>query len=132
MRSIRLTTAVAISWLAAISSAQQLFSNNFGRAGANATFDYIVVGGGTGGLAIAYRLAESGKKTVAVVEAGGFYEVENGNTSVVPAYCTTYAQVAPDTAELTPTVDWGFLTTPQRGVNNRTLHYGRGKMLGGR
>ena len=34
--------------------------------------DYIVVGGGTAGLTIANRLAEN--NTVAVIEAGGFYE----------------------------------------------------------
>lgn len=30
-----------------------------------------------------------------------------------------------------PTVDWGFYTQPQVGLDNRVLHYGRGKMLGG-
>lgn len=128
----RFTTTVALACLTAVSSAQLLFSNNFGRAGSNATFDYVVVGGGTAGLAVAYRLAEDGSKSVAVVEAGGFYEVENGNTSTVPAYNTIYANYAPSSAKSTPLVDWGFITAPQRGVNNRTLHYGRGKMLGGR
>lgn len=45
----------------------------------------MVVGGGTAGLAVAYRLAEDGKYTVAVVEAGGFYQLESGNQSVVPS-----------------------------------------------
>ena len=58
----------------------------FGLPGTNATYDYVVVGGGTGGLAIATRLAEDPSITVAVVEAGGFYEVDNGNLSVVPGY----------------------------------------------
>jgi len=58
----------------------------------NATYDFIVVGGGSAGLATASRLAES-NYTVAVVEAGGFYEIENGNTSVVPAYSTPYDAV---------------------------------------
>lgn len=40
-------------------------------------------------MATASRLAES-NYTVAIVEAGGFYEIENGNTSVVPAYSTPY------------------------------------------
>lgn len=55
----------------------------FGVPG-NATFDYVVVGGGTAGLAVAYRLAESGQHSVAMIEAGGFYQLENGNQSVVP------------------------------------------------
>lgn len=55
---------------------------SFGIPG-NATYDYVVVGGGTAGLAMAMRLAEDGTHSVAVVEAGGFYQVEAGNKSVV-------------------------------------------------
>ncbi|KAJ4333699.1 hypothetical protein N0V95_009362 [Ascochyta clinopodiicola] len=105
--------------------------NNFGIPGQNATFDYVVVGGGTGGLAVAYRLAEDGTKTVAVIEAGGFYEIENGNTSVVPAYNQDYNNITPDSQWDAPLVDWGFLTTPQAGAQDQVFHYGRGKMLGG-
>jgi choline dehydrogenase len=91
-------------------------SNSFGRPGYNATFDYVVVGGGTAGLAIAYRLAEDGINTVAVVEAGGFYEQENGNTSAVPAYNQEYNYVTPDSQWDAPLVDWCFLTEPQAGA----------------
>ena len=41
-------------------------------------YDYVIVGGGTGGLAIAARLAESTNTSVAVIEAGGFYQIDNG------------------------------------------------------
>jgi len=51
---------------------QPLVSSFFGVPGANATYDYVVVGGGTGGLALATRLAAA-NLSVAVVEAGGFY-----------------------------------------------------------
>lgn len=44
-----------------------------GIIGQNNTFDYVVVGAGTAGLAIATRLAQ--KYSVAVIEAGTFYEV---------------------------------------------------------
>lgn len=40
----------------------------------NAPFDYVVVGGGTARLAVAYRLAEDGTNSVAVIEVGGFYD----------------------------------------------------------
>lgn len=60
------------------------------------TFDYVVVGGGTGGLAIATRLAENRSVSVAVVEAGGFYEIDNGNLSIVPGYANYYAGSDPE------------------------------------
>jgi hypothetical protein len=49
--------------------------NFFGLAGINETYDYIVVGGGTAGLAVAYRLSEDVSKTVAVIEGGGFSDM---------------------------------------------------------
>lgn len=42
----------------------------------DATFDYVVVGGGTGGNVVATRLAQNGF-SVALVEAGGLYELES-------------------------------------------------------
>ncbi|KAF2645113.1 alcohol oxidase [Massarina eburnea CBS 473.64] len=100
----------------------------FGIPG-NATYDYVVVGGGTAGLAVAMRLAEDNTHTVAVIEAGGFYQNEAGNKSVVPAYNSLFAALQSPNAD--PLIDWGFVTTPQIGANNRTLHYARGKTLGG-
>ena len=49
-----------------------VFGNHFGIPDINQTFDYVVVGGGTAGLTVAYRLAEDSTKTVAVIEGGGF------------------------------------------------------------
>ena len=80
--------------------------------GQSKTFDYVVVGGGTAGLAIATRLAESSAHTVAVIEAGGFYEQDNGNLSTVPRYCSFFAGTDHD--NFNPLVDWGFLTKPQK------------------
>lgn len=45
-----------------------LFGAYFGRPGINATYDYVVVGGGTAGLTVATRLAENRSVSVAVVE----------------------------------------------------------------
>lgn len=105
--------------------------NNFGVP-KSASYDYVIVGGGTAGLAVAYRLAESGVHSVAVIEAGGFYEQDNGNTSVVPAYCPRYGATTVESASEFPGVDWGFVTQAQEGLGGRRLHYGRGKTLGGR
>lgn len=82
----------------------------------------VVVGGGTAGLTVAARLAENSKLRIAVIEAGDFYENVNGNLSIVPGYG---GQVS------TPAVDWGFVTTPQASLKNRTLMYNRGKAVGG-
>ena len=108
--------------------ASPLYSNAFGVPG-NATYDYIIVGGGTAGNAIAACLAEDPSVSVAVIEAGGFYEVENGNRSIVPAYSTDSSGSLPNTTQ--PLIDWGFVTTPQAGASNRSLHYAYGKTLGG-
>lgn len=82
----------------------------FGVPGINATFDYVVVGGGTAGITIGSRLAADPSITVAVIEAGGFYEAA-GNTSIVPAYTTLYSGTDP--ADTNPAVDWGDVTVPQ-------------------
>ncbi|EAW09400.1 GMC family oxidoreductase [Aspergillus clavatus NRRL 1] len=106
-----------------------LLGTFFGTPGANATYDYVIVGGGTAGLTIASRLAQNGSLSVAVVEAGGFYEIDNGNKSVVPGYAPFYAGTDPN--DYQPLVDWGFVTTPQPGPGGRVMHYPRGKTLGG-
>lgn len=89
------------------------------------TFDYIVVGGGTGGNVMATRLAQQSFK-VALVEAGGAYEFES--VAAVPA-----ADVLPvgSDPETKAGIDWGFVTEGQPGANNRAIHYARGKCLGG-
>ncbi|KAI9036831.1 GMC family oxidoreductase [Aspergillus affinis] len=94
----------------------------------DASYDYVVVGGGTAGLTIAGRLAQEGGYSVAVIEAGGFYQ-DNGNLSVIPAFDIWYAGASPD--DTNPNIDWGFVTTPQAGMNGRELHYARGKCLSG-
>ncbi|KAJ5372314.1 Glucose-methanol-choline oxidoreductase [Penicillium concentricum] len=106
-----------------------LLGTSFGILGANATFDYVVVGGGNAGLTIASRLAENQTVSVAVIEAGGFYETDNGNYSIVPGYSSYYT--GSDPTDYQPLIDWGFSTQPQPGSGGRVLHYARGKTLGG-
>ncbi|KAI4088082.1 MAG: hypothetical protein LQ344_006344 [Seirophora lacunosa] len=89
-----------------------------------------VVGGGTAGLAIAGRLAANRDISVAVIEAGSFYQLDNGNGSVIPALAPLQ-HVGSLPNDTQPLIDWGFVTVPQAGVNNRRMHYARGKTLGG-
>ncbi|KAJ5957962.1 alcohol oxidase [Penicillium vulpinum] len=110
--------------LAATQSTSRLRSSSFGLAGQNQTFDYVIVGGGLTGLVTAMRLSESGKYSVAVIEAGGFYEVDAGNTSVIPAYESDYL-------ESPPTIDWKIYTTNQAQLGGRSILYSQGKTFGG-
>ena len=90
---------------------RDFLGSNFGVAGRNASFDYVIVGGGNAGLTLATRLAEQQQGSVAVIEAGGFYEVDNGNVSQVPAYDGTYTGKGVD--DWQPLIDWGYSTVPQ-------------------
>ena len=90
-------------------NARRLLGSSFGVPGFNQTFDYVILGGGTAGLTIAARLAETA--TVAVIEAGSFYEIDNGNLSQIPAYDAFF--VGKDKDDYNPLIDWGFQTTAQ-------------------
>jgi choline dehydrogenase len=109
-------------------SGQQLLGSSFGIP-ANATFDYIIVGGGTAGLVLANRLSASGQYTIAVIEAGTFYELSNGNQSQIPRYVWNGAGLTFD--DVNPLVDWNFTTEPEWGIGGRRIHYPRGRTLGG-
>ena len=91
--------------------ARSLLGPSFGVPGNNATFAYVIVGGGIAGLTLATRLAEQQSGQVTVIEAGNFYEIGNGNISQVPAGDGTYDGKAKD--DWQPLVDWGYVTTPQ-------------------
>lgn len=72
---------------------------------------------------MAARLAETGNFTVAVIEAGGFYEQENGNLTLVPGYYQD--NIAG------PGINWNFTTAAEPQLTNMTGNYARGKTLGG-
>ncbi|KAL9039526.1 MAG: hypothetical protein Q9214_004840 [Letrouitia sp. 1 TL-2023] len=95
------------------SGTTKLIGSSFGVIGKDATYDYVIIGGGTSGLPVAKRLAEDPKISVAVVEASGFYELNNGNVSQIPAYHTVNSNADPDPANIQPLIDWGIITLPQ-------------------
>jgi choline dehydrogenase len=49
---------------------------------------------------------------------------------VIPGLCGKQGVGADPNTSL-PSIDWGFVTTPQPGLGNRSIHYARGKTLGG-
>lgn len=91
--------------------AQGLLGSHFGIPGLPAAFDYVVIGGGTAGLTVARRLAANSSVTVAVIEAGDFYEFSNGNLSQIPAYASRFT--GNDPVEKNPFLDWYHYTEPQ-------------------
>ncbi|KAF2719296.1 GMC oxidoreductase [Polychaeton citri CBS 116435] len=95
----------------------------------DATYDYVIVGGGTAGLVLAERLTENPDITVAVIEAGTYYQITNPILSSTPAGDSFWCGSSP--ADTNPLVDWNFVTQPQAGANGRSIHYARGKCLGG-
>ncbi|KAL8995957.1 MAG: hypothetical protein Q9169_004430 [Polycauliona sp. 2 TL-2023] len=92
---------------------QRPVGTSFGVPGESAEFDYVIIGGGTAGLTVAQRLSEDPAVSVAVIEAGGFYELDNGNKSQIPAfYAKDFNQTAaPETIQ--PLIDWGYIIEPQ-------------------
>ena len=112
-------------------SQHRLFSSTFGYPGVNASYDYVIIGGGTAGLTLAARLAPH--YSVAVIEAGSFYETTNGNNSVVPLLSLTgIAFIDPsETFTPQPLMDWGLVTEPSPNAAGRRIHYAQGKTLGG-
>ena len=74
-------------------------------------------------MTIATRLAEA-QNSVAVIEAGSFYELDNGNLSQIPSDDALYTSPAPKQTSIQPLVDWGLITQPQSvsvaGMNLKT------------
>ena len=86
---------------------------------AEKNFDFLVVGGGTAGLAVAARLSEH-HFTVGVLEAG------SPAIDLDDVDCPGLAGRA-----LGGDLDWCFNTVPQPGLHERGLPYARGKVFGG-
>lgn len=83
-------------------------------------FDYIIVGGGSAGCALAARLTEDPEVSVCLLEAGGrdtsvLIHAPAGVVAMVPTKINNYA----------------YQTVPQPGLNGRRGYQPRGKTLGG-
>ena len=85
--------------------------------------DYVVVGSGSSGAAIAGRLAESGASVI-VVEAGKSDEqfLVKKPGMIGPMHSVP---------EIKKKVDWGFYSVPQKHLLDRKMPVPRGKVVGG-
>lgn len=81
--------------------------------------DYVIVGAGSAGCAMAYRLAEAGRK-VLVIEHGGS---DAGPFIQMPAALSYPMNMG--------LYDWGLQTEPEPHLGNRRLATPRGKVVGG-
>jgi len=81
--------------------------------------DYVIVGAGSAGCAMAYRLSEAGKSVLVI---------EHGGTDAGPFIQMPAALSYPMNMSL---YDWGYKTLPEPHLGGRTLVCPRGKVIGG-
>lgn len=82
--------------------------------------DFVIIGAGSAGCAMAYRLSESGKHSVIVIEHGG---TDAGPLIQMPAALSYPMNM--------PMYDWGYESEPEPHLGGRKLAAPRGKVIGG-
>jgi choline dehydrogenase len=82
--------------------------------------DFVIVGSGSAGAAMAYRLSEDGKHSVIVIEYGG---TDIGPFIQMPAALSFPMNMS--------RYDWGFQSEPEPHLGGRVLATPRGKVIGG-
>ena len=83
-------------------------------------FDYIIIGSGSAGSALAYRLGENKKHTILVLEFGGS---DAGPFVQMPAALSYPMNMK--------RYDWGYKAEPEDTLDGRSVVCPRGKVIGG-
>jgi choline dehydrogenase len=82
--------------------------------------DTVIVGAGSAGCLLANRLSADPHHRVLLIEAGG--EDDWFWIKIPVGYLFTIAN---------PRTDWCFKTEPEPGLHGRSIHYARGRVIGG-
>ncbi|NYT56044.1 GMC family oxidoreductase N-terminal domain-containing protein [Eoetvoesia caeni] len=85
-----------------------------------AEYDYIIVGAGSAGCTLAYRLGADPTLKILVLEAGG---PDNSPIIKIPL---TWGLILKHRL-----YDWGYNTEPEPGMDGRRIECARGRVLGG-
>jgi choline dehydrogenase len=85
-----------------------------------ASFDFVVVGAGSAGCAVANRLSTDPANRVLLLEAGG-----GDSHPLIKMPLAWHA------ASQNKRFDWGYHSEPERALGGRRLHQPRGRLLGG-
>ncbi len=82
-------------------------------------YNYVIIGAGSAGCALAARLTEDAAAKVLLIEAG-------------PADTNPYIHMPVGFYTMTSgRLTWGYKTAPQAHANNREIPYAQGRVLGG-
>jgi choline dehydrogenase len=84
------------------------------------TYDYVIIGAGSAGCAIANRLGEDYALRILVLEAG---PPDSSFMLKMPAGFASLGEKSP--------YNWRYETTPQKHCNDRRMYWPRGKTVGG-